>query len=122
MNWKEWNIISQNEQFWTSYEEKGILKAEYIKDYVLELWFEDDYDVSIYELDFSPLLIDDDPGNVFLFLKNKENFKNAKANYALLWDRPNENVSVDMAPECIRFFCERYGKVIKEKSKKIITV
>jgi len=87
----------------------------------LELWFEDEYDVSIYELDFSPLLIEDDPGNVFLFLKNKDNFKNAKANYALLWDKPNENASVDIAPECVRFFCERYGKVIKENAKKIIT-
>jgi len=119
MNWKEWGIISQNEQFWKDYEEKGILKALHIKDYVLELWFEDNYDVSIYELDFSPL-IEDDPGKVFLFLKNKENFKNAKANYALLWDRPDENASVDIAPECVRFFCERYGKVIKEKSKKIV--
>ena len=46
--------------------------------YVLELWFEDDYEVSIYELDFSPLLIDDDPGSVFLFLKTKNILRTLK--------------------------------------------
>ncbi len=56
MNWKEWRDFADNESRWENHEEKGLLKAEYVRDYVLRLWFEDVLDVSIYELDFFPLL------------------------------------------------------------------
>ena len=121
MKWKEWDIIAKNEQLWDSYEEKGLLKAVHINDFVLQLWFEDDFDVSIYELDFYPLIMKDDPGEVFLFLKNKENFKDVKGNYALIWKKPNQAFSVDIAPECVRYFCEKYGRVIKGTPKKILS-
>jgi len=54
MKWKEWETLARNEALWQGHEEKGLLKAEYVRDYVLRLWFEEDMDVSIYELDFYP--------------------------------------------------------------------
>jgi len=122
MKWKEWNVIAQNENFWVNYEERGLLKAVHKKDYILELWFEDDLDVSIYELDFYQLLIEDDPGDIFLFLRNKELFKNVIGNYSLMWKKTNEDTGIDIAPECVRFFCERYGKLLKGKSDKIVNI
>ncbi len=58
MKWKEWREYAANEDLWQDHQEKGLLKAEYVRDYVLRLWFEDDLDVSIYELDFYPLIIE----------------------------------------------------------------
>lgn len=40
--------------------EKGILKAQHLGDYRLEIWFEEDKGVSIYELDFLPILREED--------------------------------------------------------------
>ncbi|HEX9973602.1 MAG TPA: hypothetical protein VGD14_16135 [bacterium] len=75
MKWKEWHEHAKNEALWRGHEEKGLLKAEYVRDFVLRLWFEDDLDVSIYELDFYPLIMEDDPGEVFLPLRDRERFR-----------------------------------------------
>ena len=57
-----------------------MLKAEYVRNYVLRLWFEDEMDVSIYELDFRPLVVEDNPGDVRLTI---ESFRDAKLSNAL---------------------------------------
>jgi hypothetical protein len=123
MKWKEWLEFSKNEAYWQNREEKGLLKAEYVRDYVLRLWFEDDLDVSIYELDFYPLLVEDDPGEVFLPLRNKERFRLVEGDYALIWLNPEtgeyDEKVIDIAPECIRFFCEKYGKKLKTPEREL---
>ncbi len=101
---------------WKGREEKGFLKAEYVGDYVLRLWFEDEMDVSIYELDFRPLVVEGNPGGVFEVLKDQQRFRQVRGEYALIW--PNletgayDEHAVDMGPECVRFFCERYGRAV----------
>ena len=117
MKWKEWTEFSSNESIWRDHEEKGLLKAEHVRDYILRLWFEEDSEVSIYELDFYSLIVEENPGEIFLPLRDKERFKLAKGDYTLMWLNLetgiyDENV-IDIAPECIRFFCERYGKKTK---------
>jgi hypothetical protein len=57
---------SSDEAHWTASVEKGLLKAEYLTGYVLRLWFEEVLDASIYDLDFAPLLIEEDPGIALL--------------------------------------------------------
>jgi len=121
MNWKEWTKLARNASLWQNHEEKGLLKAEYIQDYVLRLWFEDDLDVSIYELDFYPLIVEENPGEVFLPLRDKEKFRFVKGDYSLIWLNPDtgshDEGAIDIAPECIRFFCEKYGKKLKISDK-----
>jgi len=117
MKWQEWSAVADDPSLWKNREEKGLLKAEYVGDYVLRLWFEDEMDVSIYELDFRPLVVDDNPGGVFAALKDQERFKRVRGEYALIWPNPEtgayDEQAIDMAPECVRFFCERYGKPLK---------
>lgn len=117
MKWTEWTAVADDAARWQNHEEKGLLKAEYVKDYVLRLWFEEELDVSIYELDFYPLIITDNPGGVFAALKDKERFSLVIGDYALIWLNPETGVydehSIDLAPECVRFFCEKYGKKVK---------
>jgi hypothetical protein len=124
MKWQEWREYAKNEALWQYHQEKGLLKAEYVRDYVLRLWFEDDLDVSIYELDFYPLIMEDDPGEVFLRLRDKEHFRLVEGDYALIWLNPEtgayDEKAVDVAPECIRFFCEKYGKKVKASEKTIL--
>ncbi len=86
--WKEWDKLATNEAYWQGHVEKGLLKAEYVRDYVLRLWFEDELDVSIYELDFYPLLVAENPGGVFLQLQDKERFRAVKGDYTLIWPNP----------------------------------
>lgn len=121
MKWKEWSKLARNESFWQNNQEKGLLKAEYVQDYVLRLWFEEDMDISIYELDFYPLIVEEDPGEVFLPLRDKERFRLVKGDYALIWLNPEtgayDEKAIDIAPECIRFFCEKYGKKLKISEK-----
>lgn len=123
MKWKEWHDLARNETLWQDHQEKGLLKAEYVRDYVLRLWFEDDLDVAIYELDFYPLIMEDDPGEVFLPLRDKARFRLVEGDYALIWLNPEtgayDEMAVDIAPECIRFFCEKYGKRLKASEKSI---
>ena len=117
MKWQEWYQLAENETLWRNRAEKGLLKAEYVADYVLRLWFEEELDVSIYELDFYPLMVEENPGGVFLPLKNQERFRLVTGDYALVWLNPETGVyderAIDIAPECIRFFCEKYGKRLK---------
>jgi hypothetical protein len=121
MSWKEWHEFAKHEALWQSHEEKGLLKAEYLHDFVLRLWFEDDLDVSIYELDFYPLMMEEDPGEVFLPLRDRERFRLVVGDYALIWLNPEtgvyDNKAIDKAPECIRFLCDKYGKRLRVSEK-----
>ena len=121
MKWQEWSAAADNPSLWRNRKEKGLLKAEYVRDYVLHLWFEDEMDVSIYELDLRPLVVDDNPGGVFAPLQDQERFKPIWAEYALIWPNPETGAydehAIDMAPECVRFFCEKYGKALKVSAK-----
>jgi len=100
---------------------KGLFKAEHIGDYVLCLWFQNTTDISIYELDFRPLVVEDNPGGVFVALKDKGRFQHVRGDYALIWPNPETDAydeqAVDMAPECVRFFCEKHGKRVKPSAK-----
>ncbi|WP_417915733.1 hypothetical protein [Candidatus Electronema sp. JC] len=120
MKWQEWRSVADDAAIWAGRQEKGLLKAEYIDNYRLRLWFEEELDVSIYELDFHPLLVEENLGGVFSVLKKKDRFQYVRGDYALVWPDPemNESKTVDLAPECVRFFCERYGKTIKKVRKK----
>jgi len=117
MKWNEWSEFARNESYWQNHEEKGLLKAEHVRDYILRLWFEDDLDVSIYELDFAPLILEENPGEIFLPLRDKQQFSLVKGDYALIWLNPEtgtyDEKAIDIAPECIRFFCEKDGKKLK---------
>ena len=116
--WEEWRDYAQkHEAFWQNHLEKGLLKAEYVRDYVLRLWFEEELDVSIYELDFYRLLVTENPGGVWLPLRDKERFCFVEGNYTLMWfnakNSDEEQPVIDMAPECVRFFCEKSGQLLK---------
>jgi len=121
MKWKEWYKLANNKKYWRDREEKGLLKAEYVGDYTLRLWFEEEMDVSIYELDFYPLMVEDNPGGVFSSLQDKDRFYLVEGDYALVWPNPETGVydeqAIDIAPECIRFFCEKYGKKLKSPER-----
>jgi hypothetical protein len=124
MKWAEWIAVADDEARWLNHDEKGLLKAEYVKDYVIRLWFEEELDVSIYELDFYPLVVSDNPGGVFAGLRDKEQFSLIKGDYALIWLNPQtgeyDEQAIDIAPECIRFFCQRYGKELKSPAKEVM--
>ena len=115
MRWSEWRAVADDPSKWTGRWERGLLKVEYVTDYTLRLWFEEELDVSIYELDFRPLLIEENPGVVFQSLRDKKRFRMVRADYALVWPNPEtgeqDEQTIDLAPECVRFFCERYGKL-----------
>lgn len=117
MKWGEWQAVADDESRWDHYQEKGVLKAEHLAQFVLRVWFEEDLDVSIYELDFRPLFVDENPGGVFELLKDEERFRQVLGDYALIWPNPESGAydehAIDLAPECVRFFCERYGKRVK---------
>ena len=123
MLWHEWRVVASDEAHWKDTNEKGLLKAEYLEGYVLRLWFEEDLDVSIYDLDWKPLLLDENPGSALLPSRDVERFQSVKGDYALSWPNPEtgeyDGAAVDIAPECIRFFCERYGTVVKARKRAI---
>ena len=122
MKWEKWTTYANNESNWRNSHEKGLLKAEYLKDYVLRLWFEEEMDVSIYELDFYSFIVEENPGEVLLPLRDKNRFQMVKGDYALIWLNPEtgayDEKAIDIAPECVRYFCENYGKQIKTPQKK----
>ncbi|MBI3563023.1 MAG: hypothetical protein HY080_15035 [Gammaproteobacteria bacterium] len=96
---------------------KGILKAEYLHDFVLQLWFEEDLGVSIYELDFFPLLDSPMSGSALKPLLDKQRFSQVIGRGNLAWNDPdtgeyNER-AIDIAPEALKWLCEKYGKKIK---------
>jgi hypothetical protein len=117
MRWQEWDEVANDEARWQNHIEKGLLKAEHLHDYVLRLWFEEELDVTIYELDFYPLLVTNNPGGVFATLKDQVRFRLVEGAYALIWPNPDTGAyderAIDLAPECVRFFCERYGTVVR---------
>ena len=122
MKWQEWLTLADNASLWREQSERGLLKADYVDAYTLRLWFEDDLDVSIYELDFSPLVVDENPGGVFGALKEPERFRVVRGEYALIWPNPEtggyDEQAIDIAPECVRFFCEKYGRALKGATKR----
>lgn len=84
---------------------------------MLQLWFEEELGVSIYELDFYPLIVEEDPGEAFMPLRDKERFGFVEGDYTLIWPNPEtagyDEKAIDLAPECVRFFCDKYGKALK---------
>ena len=123
MLWNEWKICASDESRWIESDERGLLKAEYLQGYKLRLWFEEELDVAIYDLDWKPLLIDEDPGAVLLPLRDVERFRFVQGDYALIWPNPEtgeyDQQAIDLAPECVRFFCKRYGNVVKAANNRI---
>ncbi|MBT9312836.1 hypothetical protein [Leptothoe kymatousa] len=117
MLWEAWKAYASDESHWLESQEKGLLKAEYLTGYILRLWFEEILDVSIFDLDFEPLLMVEEPGAALVPLKELERFQFVKGDGALIWPNPEtgnyDERAIDLAPECVRFFCERYGKVVK---------
>jgi hypothetical protein len=117
MNWQEWRNYAEDEQHWVNHDERGLLKAEYVEGFVLRLRFEEELDVSIYELDFAPLFVANNPGGLFAPLRAVERFRLVAGDYALVWlNRETgqyDEAAIDIAPECIRFFCEQYGRLLK---------
>ena len=115
--WQEWEKIADDEAQWQDHYERGLLKVEHVRDFVLRLWFEEELDVTIYEFDFAPLFREGNPGGVFTLLADPERFAQARAEYALVWLDLERGIDdgniIDIAPECIRFFCEHYGVLIK---------
>ncbi|MEZ4863343.1 MAG: hypothetical protein R3C14_18645 [Caldilineaceae bacterium] len=117
MYWEAWQQYAEHEENWRNHTEKGLLKAEYMHDFTLQLWFEEELDVTIYELDSYPLFVTENPGGVFTALRDQQRFRLVEGNYALIWLNPDtgayDESAIDIAPECIRFFCERYGRQLK---------
>lgn len=117
VKWNDWRTIAADEGYWKITVERGLLKAEFLAEYVLRLWFEEDLDVSIYDLDFYPLLFEDDPGVALLPLRQPERFQFVKGDYALIWPNPEtgayDEIAIDLAPECVHFFCRNYGTLVK---------
>ena len=126
MKWQEWSSLAEDVRRWEGHREKGLLKAEYIEGYRVRLWFEEELDVSIYELDFYPLLVEENPGGVFEALKDRARFQGVRGEYALIWPNPEtggyDEQAIDLAPECVRFFCEQYGKAVKVSAPKVKAV
>jgi hypothetical protein len=124
MKWQEWSALADNDALWKNQYERGLLKAEYVDEYVLRLWFEDDLDVSIYEFDFYHLLVEENPGGVFTPLREKARFRLVRGDYALIWPNPEtgeyDERAIDLAPECVRFFCQRYGKAVKPSTHTLV--
>jgi len=121
MKWKEWKELAEKADLWTHHVERGLLKAEHIRGYILRLWFEEEMDISIYELDFYPLIVEENPGEVLLNLRDENLFRLVKGNYVLIWPNPEtgayDEKAIDIAPECVRFFCEKYGRKVKAAHK-----
>jgi Cthe_2314-like HEPN len=119
MLWDKWKAAAQDKTRWLDTNEKGLLKAEYIENYVLRLWFEEGQYFSIYDLDWKPMILEENPGSVLMPLRNIERFRIVKGDYALIWPEletgEGSDATIDLAPECVRFFCEQYGVRIVAK-------
>lgn len=118
--WTAWEARAKDEAYWREHVERGLLKAEYMHDFVLRLWFEQELGVEIYELDFAPIFVKHNPGGIFRALKIKSRFQQVIGNYSLIWLNPvtgeYDEGAIDLAPECVRFFCEQYGKQAKSSN------
>ncbi len=64
--------------------------------------------MSIYDLDWRPLLLEENPGSVLLPLRELKRFQFVKGDYTLIWPNPetgeHDSAAIDIAPECVRFF------------------
>lgn len=123
MKWYEWQVLAENEDHWLDDVEPGLASVEHLHDHVLRLRFTDQPDDVAYELDFAPLLVDDNPGGVFEPLRNVNRFRNVEAEYALIWPDPvtgDAIHAVDLAPECVRFFCQRYGRTVDKAAIAVV--
>jgi hypothetical protein len=124
MNWQEWSALADDAAYWQDHVEQGLLSAEYVRGHILRLYFKNESKVSAYELDFWPLVVEDNPGGVFEPLQDPKHFRTAHGDYALIWPNPAtgevDEHSVDLAPECVRFFCERYGKVVQSETQRAL--
>lgn len=118
MNWQEWTELADNEALWLDYEESGLSEAEHLQNHVLRLTFADDSGASIFDLDWTPLFVDQNPGGVFQVLADERRFCIVRGEYALVWPNPDtgeyDETAIDLAPECVRYFCEKYGKPVIE--------
>lgn len=47
MNWQEWQRYADDARNWRDNNEWGLLKAEYLHDFVLRLLFEEELDVKL---------------------------------------------------------------------------
>ena len=116
MNWQEWTELADNEALWLDYEETGLSKAEHLYDHGLRVTFADDSGVLIFDLDWEPLFVDQNPGGVFQVLADERRFSVVRGEYALVWPNPDngeyDETAIDLAPECVRYFCEKYGKPV----------
>jgi len=97
-------------------EERGILKAKYCGGHLLEIWFEEERGVAIFELDFAPILMADDTGDALVPLRDPARFSQVIGRYNLMWNDPdtgdyNES-AIDLAPEAVRWFCENLGRAV----------
>lgn len=112
--WQAWREWADDETHWIDAAEPGLLKVEPVHDYVLRLWFGDPVEPTVYELDFGPLLLEHNPGGVFAPLREKARFLQVEGHYALIWPDPTAGddgpATVDLAPECVRFFCVNLGR------------
>lgn len=97
--------------------ERGILKAEPLGAHVLEIWFEDNRDVAIYELDFLPILKAPGAGPALKPLLDEARFQQVSGRYTLTWLNPEngeyDEQAIDLAPETVRWFCEHFGKRVR---------
>ncbi|MCB0128782.1 MAG: hypothetical protein KDE58_41235 [Caldilineaceae bacterium] len=73
--------------------------------------------MTIYELDLRPLFVENNVGGVFTPLRDPVRFRQALGDYVLIWLNPETGEydagSIDIAPACIRFFCEKYERTLK---------
>lgn len=97
--------------------EKGILKAKHLTNHCIEIWFEEERDVSIFELDFLPILSEGDAGEAMRPLLDVKRIAQVVGRYNLTWYDPetgdyNED-AIDISPEAVKWFCLKYGKRVK---------
>lgn len=97
MKWAEWQEFADNEDNWTNSTEPGLTNVEYLHDFVLRLQFADGVGKPMFDLDFAPLMVADNPGGVFADLKDVRRFRIA--------DRWYERVVVHRAPELATCTC-----------------
>ena len=53
---------------------------------------------------------------------DRARFQVVRGDYALIGSNPEtegyDEQAIDLAPECVRFFCEQYGKAMKVSAQK----
>ena len=124
MNWHEWTSVAEHADNWLDYAEPGIKEVTSLGDVLLRIWFDDTPTPTGYEIDFRPLFLDQNPGGVFRPLADRSFFGKATGDYALVWPNPitgdfDEGI-IDIAPECVRYFCEKYGNPLSPTDRPLL--